>query len=406
MKKLNIFLVLFIGLLGLAGCSAKGTEVVFWNPFAGADGETFQAMVDSFNEENEGVYYINSQTTANDGNAYYDKIKTSAQSGDGPDIAIMHIDQLPQYQKNNIIFPWSKEELATMNINQADFSQTIIDSATIDNELYAVPLDTHPIVLWVNTDMISESQIPTNWDEFKELAEQGKEGAYTVSAPNNPFVINRFLYTAFLQNDIEIVDETGTKVLYNTPKAAEILQTMQDMSAADYTPAPGEDVVNMFKLGEIGSTIEGIWMKNAWEEAGLNVVAVPLTGLFGDTPANWASSHTFVKMNDEMTPEQTEAATAFIGYIEDNATDWAAAGQIPANEEARETEEFKSLEPQYTLSQSMDDYKFYPSVESQDATWLPIETYANEVYLGQKTPQEALDAAQADGEGAAAELVK
>lgn len=407
MKRLSILLMLLtVGLIGLAGCSSKGTEVVFWNPFAGADGETFQAMVDSFNEEHKGEYYINAQTTANDGNAYYDKIKTSAQSGDGPDIAIMHIDQLQQYQKNEIIYSWSDAEVSSMNVDLSNFSSAIIDSSTIDDSLYAIPLDTHPIVLWVNTDMLDASQIPTNYEELIAYTEQGEEGNYTFAAPNNPFVMNRFLYSVFLQNDIEIVDETGTKVLYNTEQAEEILQMIQDISAADYTPVPGEDVVNMFKLGEIATTVEGIWMKNAWNDAGLNTVAVPLTGLFGDTPANWASSHTFVKMNDEMSPEQTEAATAFIGYIEANATDWAAAGQIPANEPARESEEFKSLEPQYTLAQNMDDYKFYPSVESQDTTWSALEAYANEVYLGQKTPAEALDAAQADGEGAAAELVK
>lgn len=406
MKKLSVFLFLFIGLLGLTGCSAKGTEVVFWNPFAGADGETFQAMVDEFNDEYKGEYYIDSQTTANDGNAYYDKIKTSAQSGDGPDIAIMHIDQLPQYQANDIIYPWTDEEINAMNVDLNNFSENTIQSATFDSQLYAMPLDTHPLVLWVNTDIISKEDIPTNWEEVKALTKQGEEGAYTMAVPSNPYVLNRLLYTIFLQNDVPIVDETGTKVLYNTTEAEHILQVMQDAASADYTPTPGDDVSNMFKLGEVGTLFEGIWMKNAWDEAGLNTTAVPLTGLFGDTSANWASSHTFVKMNNEMTPEQTEVATTFIGYIEANATEWAAAGQIPANEAARETDEFKQLEPQYSLSQEMDDYKFYPSVETQDATWLPLEKYANEVYLGQKTPQEALDAAQKDGEGAAAELVK
>lgn len=407
MKRIfSLMFIMFIGLFALTGCGSKGTEVVFWNPFAGADGETFQVLVDGFNEEYKGEYYINSQTTANDGNAYYDKIKTSAQSGDGPDIAIMHIDQLPQYQKNDIIHAWTSDELAAMNIEASEFSQTTIDSATFDNQLYAVPLDTHPLVLWVNTDLLPVDEIPTNLEEVKALTEKGTEGSYTMAVPSNPYVLNRFLYTVFLQNDIDIVDESGTKVLYNTPKAASILQIMQDVSAADYTPAPGEDVSNMFKLGEVSTLFEGIWMKNAWDEAGLNTVAVPLTGLFGDTPANWASSHTFVKMNDEMTPEQTDAATSFIGYVEANAVEWAKAGQIPANEAARESDEFKSMEPQNTLAENMNDYKFYPSVETQDATWNAFESYANEVYLGQKTPQEALDAAQKDGEGAAAELVK
>lgn len=407
MKKIvSLAFVFSFLLLGLTGCGSKGIEVVFWNPFAGADGETFQVLVDGFNEEYKGEYFINSQTTANDGNAYYDKIKTSAQSGDGPDIAIMHIDQLPQYQKNDIIHPWTDEELTAMNIDKSNFSQTIIDSATFEDQLYAVPLDTHPLILWVNTDLLSVEDIPTNFDEVKTLTKQGTEGSYTMAVPSNPFVLNRLLYTIFLQNDIDIVDETGTKVLYNTPKASEILQIMQDVSAADYTPAPREDVSNMFKLGEVSTLFEGIWMKNAWDEAGLNTVGVPLTGLFGDIPANWASSHTFVKMNDEMTPEQTEVATTFIGYVEANAVEWAKAGQIPANKVARGTDEFKSMEPQNTLAENMDDYKFYPSVETQDATWNAFESYANEVYLGQKTPQDALDAAQKDGEGAAAELVK
>lgn len=407
MKRIfSLILMLGVGLVALSGCGSKGEEVVFWNPFAGADGETFQALVDGFNEENKGEFFINSQTTANDGNAYYDKIKTSAQSGDGPDIAIMHIDQLPQYQKNGIIYPWTDQELSAMNINTDEFSQSIVDSATIDQSLYAVPLDTHPLVLWVNTDLLPEDKIPTNYKQVVELAKQGKAGSYQFAVPNNPFIQNRLLYSVFLQNGIDIVDETGTKVLYNTPEAEEILQKMQDAAAADYTPTAGEDVVNMFKLGEVSTVFEGIWMKNAWAEAGLNTVAVPVSGLFGETPANWASSHTFVKMNNEMTPEKEAAVSAFIGYIEANAADWASAGQIPANENARSSEEFKAMEPQYSLSQSMDIYKFYPSVETQDTTWNAFEAYANEVYLGQKTPKEALDAAQKDGEGAAAELVK
>ncbi len=163
MKKLVVLLVVF-GLV-LAGCGGpKGEEIVFWNPFAGADGETFQSMVDGFNEEYAGQYYINSQTTANDGNAYYDKIKTAAQSGDEPDLAIMHIDEMPTYASNNVIVPWSQEELAAIGVAQDMYSEEIYNASVIDDELLGVNL-----VVELSEEEIVEPDILIDSVDFNHL---------------------------------------------------------------------------------------------------------------------------------------------------------------------------------------------------------------------------------------------
>ncbi len=205
-------------LLTLSGCGQKGTEIIFWNPFAGADGEVFQELVDGFNQEYEGVYYLNSQTTANDGNAYYDKIATAAQTGDTPDVAIMHIDQMPTYANSGVIKPWTSEELGEIGIDASMYSEAIINSAHYQDTLYSIPLDIHPLVMWVNQDLINVDELPTTWEQLQAYASYEND-VYSVCLPGNPFVTNRLVYSAFLQNDVPIAssDQNFRKGYFSWP---------------------------------------------------------------------------------------------------------------------------------------------------------------------------------------------
>jgi multiple sugar transport system substrate-binding protein len=88
------------------------------------------------------------------------------------------------------------------------------------------------------------------------------------------------------------------------------------------------------------------------------------------------------------------ASRQFLDYLTEQSSTWAAAGQIPARNSARESSEFSALEGQSTLAEQLDYVTFPPTIPGIGD--IPVPTYeqaVNEVVLGKAEPKAALDAA-------------
>ena len=76
--------------------------LAFWNGFTGGDGPFMKGMVEEFNKANPNVTVsMNTLQWAD----YYAKVPNAVSSGAGPDVGIMHIDQLATNAARRVIIP-------------------------------------------------------------------------------------------------------------------------------------------------------------------------------------------------------------------------------------------------------------------------------------------------------------
>ena len=163
----------FIGILGfvciaffLVACSQDSeaggedveipdgyTEIVMWNLFGGGDAEYMQEIVDKYNESQDEFFINNVQQDYDD---YYTKLLTSLSAGKGPDIAVSHAHTLPELIDQGLI-----EELDSLGsevgVNWDDFNQNILGATIFDDKHYAVPIDTHAHIMYINNDLVGEA---------------------------------------------------------------------------------------------------------------------------------------------------------------------------------------------------------------------------------------------------------
>jgi multiple sugar transport system substrate-binding protein len=373
-------------------------SLAFWNGFTGGDGPFMKKMVDEFNAANPNVTVKMNTLQWGD---YYAKVPNAVSSGAGPDVGIMHIDQLATNAARRVIIPL--DEIASgLELEESDFNPVVWNAGEYQDKRYGIPLDIHPLGFYANTAELSKAgmdTLPTDRAGFEDAVKalQEKGGV------KNPFWVTatwpaHLMFTALItQFGGSIYDAEGAKATFNSEAGVESLEWLKSFIARGASP---KDVSNdaqavAFRQGRNALTWDGIWMMNEWEKVKDLEWAAAVLPVIGEKPGVWASSHNFVVTTQATKdPNKLAASRAFISYVSDRSVEWALSGQIPARNSARETPEFAAMKVQSTLAEQLPDVVFPPTVPGiGDVTTPTYETAVNEVILGKKPTKAALDAA-------------
>jgi multiple sugar transport system substrate-binding protein len=96
------------------------------------------------------------------------------------------------------------------------------------------------------------------------------------------------------------------------------------------------------RTGKVFSWVDGPWISTLFFDkekspAADTLHAAPLPQHDPNNKATWGQSHQFTLPNQpNQSPEQRAAALKFVQWMTEHSADWAAAGQIPAHNKARE----------------------------------------------------------------------
>jgi len=409
-KWLGIALASVLALGTLAGCSSKketggtskegggsGEKITYWAPFSGADGPRMKTIVENYDKSQQ-KYKVDFQIVPQ--TDYY-KTVDLAFSGqkDGPEVLIMHTDQLLNYQEKNLLKDLT-ETIEKTGVKPEDYSETAWQSGTIDGKQYSIPLDIHPLVLYYNKDMfkaagLDPEKAPTNREEFVAAAK-----AMTDASKNQyGFVVptlwpNQFIYpTVFFQNGGELLKDG--KPNYNSPEGVEALAFLR--SLVDKEKVSPENVqqdgeVTLFLQGKNGMQLNGPWMMEQWDKAGINygVAEVPMLGT--KEKAVYANGHNFVIPESVKDSKKLEGISDFLKYVAENTMEWAKSGQAPASKAIYEQNvEFKQMAQQPKVAAQFEYAKFAPRIANWGQISDPLWSEVNLALLGKKDPQKALD---------------
>jgi multiple sugar transport system substrate-binding protein len=163
---------------------------------------------------------------------------------------------------------------------------------------------------------------------------------------------------------------------------------MKDAQAAYSEPNLEVDAeLAAFKSGAAGMIWNGIWQTTnvTGEGVEFNGIATAVPQI-GPNAAVWAGSHQLT-LPAKQSPDACKdaAAAIFIKYLVDNSVTWAKAGQIPASNTVRGSDEFKAVTPQVDIAPSVENAIFPPSVPGITDAFGPLGEAVGAIMNGTET---------------------
>jgi multiple sugar transport system substrate-binding protein len=356
--------------LGLPSTIMAQETVVWWDFLSGGDGVRMKQLISEFNEANSGDVTIDA-TTLEWGVPFYTKVQTSVAVGLAPDIMTYHASRIPLALKQGVLDEITPADWEAMGLGEDDFAAQIWDGVTgSDGKIYGVPLDTHPIVLYYNKDLLGAAgQLNANGtpkgmgsrSEFtamlQAIADSGdaKFPLGSVTADGN--FMFRTIYSLMGQQNGELLTDGEFLAGDNADKLINALAVLQEWTNAGlqstYTDYPA--TVALFTSGEAAMMINGVWevptmadmhAKGKLFEWG----AVELPVIF-DKPATYSDSHVFaIPAGSSQDPDKRAAVLKVMSEILNGSLFWATAGHIPAYNAVTNSAEYKIMEPNATYS--------------------------------------------------------
>jgi multiple sugar transport system substrate-binding protein len=386
---------------GTGGKSYNGPKVslAFWNGFTGGDGPYMQKLVDQFNSEEK---KINVSMNTVEWETYYQKVPAAVQSGKGPDLGIMHIDQLSTNAARGVIIGLD-DVASALNLKESDFVPVVWKGGEYNGKRYGIPLDIHPLGLFYNKSVMEKAGLdpdspPQTKSDYMAALEQMK-GKGIQGHWMSPFLFTGGLtFQALIyQFGGDLYNADATKATFNSDAGVSALTWMVDVVKNGYSPKDvAQDAeLTAFTNGDNAFMWNGIWNINPLDEIkDLQWGAAPLPQI-GSQKGAWANSHNFVIMNKRgQDPNKVAAAKVFINWISQHSEEWAKSGQVPARNSVRESQTFKSLQWQPVFAEEITYVQFTPPVAGiADVYTGSLDPAINEAVLLKKEPKAALDEA-------------
>lgn len=249
----------------MADDTASGDETVelHWLNKCESDSEAqiWQQVADLVHEK-----YPNITVTIENTNwtSYWTKLPVELASGNAPDLIYMHFSRASDYTNSMLSISDYIEKDEDINID--DFYSGILDSFIFDDQVYALPYDFGPYIMYYNKDLFDKYGVEypdenTTWEEFKDKCKQlTQDGNYgTVFASSLDYYDPQVLSLGG-----EIINEKGEFDITGD-KTTAALQSLADLINVDKVAPKIADTANtvwnweQFEGGNIGMMIDGPW---------------------------------------------------------------------------------------------------------------------------------------------------
>ena len=356
--------------LMVTGAHAQQVDVTWWDFLGGGDGVRMKSLITDFNKEHAGQIQINA-TTLDWGIPFYTKVQTSAAVGEGPDIMTYHASRIPLAVSQGTLAEITADDMATMGLSADTFAPATWEAVQVEGKQYAVPFDTHPIVLYYNKDklaaagLIGDNGLPAGLDGIEnfsaamtKLQAGGTKWGMAVTTADGGFAF-RLIYSYLCQQDGSLGSDGAWLPGDSPEKLANAVKVIADWVAAGQAPSYIDypAAVALFTSGESAFMVNGVWevptMVDLEKQGKLfNWGAIELPVMF-DHACTYSDSHAFAIPNNvgkDVDPAKHAAVLEVIKWMEAHSLFWASAGHIPANKAVTETPEYKAMQPQATYA--------------------------------------------------------
>jgi multiple sugar transport system substrate-binding protein len=319
---------------GVAGIGPSKNTLSYWNLLGGGDGVRMIAMEDVYQKAHPGTA-LNAVVLAW-GNPYYTKLTLATLGGKPPDVGISHLTRASILANAGLLEPFNASELAPYGFTSSNFTPAAWAKAHTNGTLYAIPLDTHPWVMYYNTDICKKAGLLNADGSLKNLdgptaltdaltAAKKVTGAFggVTSINNDTATPWRLFSTLYYQ--------LGGTALADAEKVLSYLQNLTVKQALMPLSVDYAGAITTFATGKSGFFFQGDWEITTFETTKSPFSMTAFPNVFGGKYAVQADSHSFVLPKD---PARTEAKRQeifrFIRALLNQSSTWAQGGHIPA----------------------------------------------------------------------------
>ena len=369
-----------LGVAALGGCSSSvaaglantpldpGT-IQYWNLFGGGDGLRMQQMLDGYRKTHSNIPL--QAVTLAWGNPYYTKLSLATVGDKPPDVAVSHLTRMLTMQQGGLLQELHPEDLARHGMTADKFNERAWRTGLVNGKIFAIPLDTHPWVLFYNTKICGDAGLldgsgnlkPIEGpDAFVDALTKVKQvtGQWGATHGINADTAStwRFFQTLYSQLGGQVLADNGTKVVLDDAKAKQVLGFMRSLtvekkllpSNVDYQGA-----IALFASGASGFHLNGEWEISTFQTAKMPFSMTLVPQVFGTTYAVQADSHTLVlPRNDGRSAQQLDQSLEFIKSLLDQSMTWAEGGHVPAWQPVAQSAAYKKLTPQSNYAAAAD----------------------------------------------------
>lgn len=346
---------------GVTGSAIPKNSLTYWNLLGGGDGVRMVAMEQGYEKTHPDVSL--SAVTLAWGNPYYTKLSLATLGGHPPDVAISHLTRATILAQAGLLEPLRESELAPFGLTGNHYTPAAWQKAHTNGNLYAIPLDTHPFVMYYNTDVCKKAGLLNQDGSLKSLdspaaftgaltAAKKVTGAYggVFSINNDTATCWRLFSTLYYQLGGSVLADSGRKVVLDGAKAEQVLSLIQDLTVKRKLMPTSIDyggATTTFATGQAGFYFEGDWEITTFETAKTPFSMTAFPHLYGGRYAVQADSHSFVLPKDpSRTGAQRKVIFGFIRSMNNQSSTWAQGGHIPAWLPYQDSAAYGKLMPQ------------------------------------------------------------
>ncbi|NOX97324.1 MAG: ABC transporter substrate-binding protein [Nitrospirae bacterium] len=325
----------------------KKIDLTIWTLFSGGGGFIMTGLIEQFNKEHPD---INIEEQKIEWGAYYTKLLTALISGYAPDIAVMHLAILPDYASKGVLNDIGKDLPAAFKDN---ILKEVINRAYYKGQLYAVPIDAHPLVMYYNKKILKEAGLvnargevllPKTWDELFKYAKQIKDvtGKWGLTSETGAMLGERWWISLYSQLGGVFDPQKHTVDVKIAAKTYEMILKFYEQGVA-FAGGDYAEHETIFINGGTGYHFNGVWGMAIYPiTKGLEFGVTSIPAIPGSKPFTETGSHSFVfpKKRDK---KKLAAALTFAQWLSAHSLEWAKAGQIPVNKTVLNSEALLNL---------------------------------------------------------------
>jgi len=329
--------------LALAACSGGGTgddgqEVTLWMYPVIADqaaSQEFWATAEAdFEKAHPDVdLQIELQT--------FDKrdaqVSAALAAGSGPDLVLITPDQAATYQAIGGLLPVDE----AVTDSRDAFYPAALDSATIGDELYGVPIFQNVFTTAYNTAVFEDAGLepPRTWDDLRAAAPVlAKKGIAVMDYAGSPEqTLNLSFYPFLWQAGGHVFTDDGADVAFDSPEGVEALQLLVDLqregaltpdAATDGPAVEGAPIARGEAAMRATTSLTEYGQLQAAVGDDSAALGLPLTDAEQVTYGN-AGLLALTSINDESNRQAAYDVLGFMSTPDFQASLNAAAGNLP-----------------------------------------------------------------------------
>lgn len=204
-------------------------------------------------------------------NNYLDKLRVMIAGGVPPDVFYMGIEDFPAHAQGGVLMDLEPflEKDSTWHPN--DYFKVLLEAFKYKGDLYGIPKDWSPLVLYYNKDMfdsagISYPDYSWTWEDFLVAA---KKLTRDLNGDGEPDQFGFLLYNSWVwtlpwiwANGGRVLSEDKTNCVIDSPETVEALQFLADLRWK-YRVAPTLAEIasrDLFTTGKVGMVTLGRWI--------------------------------------------------------------------------------------------------------------------------------------------------